>query len=60
MDCAQTAYETIVETHPSMYKYSDAIWMENWTKTSMMAVASRILLKYTIFLTVSFHQTIAK
>ncbi|KAI9564905.1 hypothetical protein GHT06_008646 [Daphnia sinensis] len=45
MDCAKTAYETIVGTHPSMYKYSDAIWMENWTKTSMMAVASRILLK---------------
>jgi hypothetical protein len=43
IDCAQPTYETVLETHPSMYKYSDAIWMENWTKISMTAVAARIL-----------------
>lgn len=45
VDCAQPGYETLVETHPAMYKYSDAIWMENWTKKSMMAVATRIVVK---------------
>lgn len=46
MDCAQTAFETLIETHPAMYKYSDSIWMENWSKKSMMAVATKIVLKY--------------
>ena len=50
VDCAQPAYETLVETHPAMYKYSDAIWMESWTKKSMMTVAARIVLKYVISL----------
>lgn len=43
IDSAQPAYETLVETHPAMYKYSDAIWMEHWSKKSMIAVATKIV-----------------
>lgn len=49
VDSAQSSYETLVETHPAMYKYSDAIWMENWSKKSMIAVATRIV-KYVEFI----------
>ena len=40
---AQPAYETLIETHQSMYKYSDKIWMANWSRKSMLAVAVRIV-----------------
>lgn len=43
VDCSQPSFESLVETHPAMYKYSDRIWMENWTNTSMATVASRMI-----------------
>lgn len=45
MDSSQRDIETLVETHPGMYKYSETVRMTNWSKKSMLAVATRIIHK---------------
>lgn len=45
MDKTQPSFENLVETHPCLYKYSDSLWVDNWSSNSMMLVAKRIILQ---------------
>ena len=46
MDSEEPKFDSIVESHVSLSKYSDCVWMENWSKSSMISVANRILNRY--------------
>ena len=43
MDSSQSSIETVVETHPGMYKYSETVRMNSWSEESMLAVANKII-----------------